>query len=56
MRIFHKASNKDIVKKIENVDEKLDLVHKSLARLRVDLPELILKKGEDLEKKEGYYN
>jgi hypothetical protein len=46
MIVFGKPSNKDIVKKIENLDEKLDLIHKSIARLRIDLPKLIAVKIE----------
>jgi hypothetical protein len=45
--IFYKVNNKDIVYKIETLNEKLDLVHKSIARLRVDLPLLMLENLRD---------
>jgi hypothetical protein len=53
MKIFSKESNKDIAKRMENLDQKLDLIHKSVARLRIDLPQVILK---DIENMEGFSN
>jgi hypothetical protein len=41
MKIFNKQNNKDIGKRIDYLDQKLDLIHKSVARLRIDLPCLI---------------
>ena len=52
MKIFSKENNKDIVKRIDNLDQKLDLIHKSVARLRIDLPQRILenvRKTEELQ-------
>jgi regulator of replication initiation timing len=56
MKIFNKQNNKDIVKRIDNLDQKLDLVHKSIARLRIDLPQLIFENVKDIEKMEELYN
>ena len=56
MKIFNKQNNKDIVKRIDNLDQKLDLVHKSVARLRIDLPQLILECMGDTEKMGEIYN
>ena len=53
MKIFSKRNNKDIAKRIDNLEQKLDLIHKSVARLRIDLPQIILK---DVENKEGLLN
>ena len=41
MKIFNNINNKDIVKRIDDLDQRLDLIHKSVARLRIDLPCLI---------------
>lgn len=53
MKLFSKRNNKDIVKRIDNLEQKIDLIHKSVARLRIDLPEIILK---DIETWEGFLN
>lgn len=55
MKIFNKQNNKDIAKRIDNLDQKLDQVHKSVARLRIDLPKLMLE-TIDSDKMEGFYN
>ena len=52
MKIFNKPNNKDVVKRIDYLDQKLDLIHKSVARLRIDLPCLI-HENKGIEKKEG---
>jgi len=41
MKIFNNQNNKDLVKRIDYLDQKLDLIHRSVARLRIDLPCLI---------------
>ena len=51
MKIFNNINNKDIVKRIDDLDQRLDLIHKSVARLRIDLPCLI-HDNKDIEKKE----
>ena len=51
MKIFNNQNNKDIVKRIEYLDQKLDLIHRSVARLRIDLPCLI-QENRDIQKKE----
>jgi|InoplaCoPM_1038560.scaffolds.fasta_scaffold15788_1 hypothetical protein len=51
MKIFNNINNKDIVKRIDDLDQRLDLIHKSVARLRIDLPCLI-HDNKDTEKKE----
>jgi len=56
MKIFDKQDNKDIVKRIDNLDQKIDLIHKSVARLRIDLPRLILEPVTDTKKMEGFHN
>lgn len=41
MKIFGKLNNKDLVKRIDYLDQKLDLIHRSVVRLRIDLPRLV---------------
>ena len=41
MKVFNKPNNKDLVRKIDYLDQKLDLIHRSVARLRIDLPCLV---------------
>jgi hypothetical protein len=56
MRIFNKQNNKDIAKKLDEIDEKIDLMHKSIARLRTDVPELVLESLLDIDSLEEIYN
>jgi len=55
MNIFNKQNNKDIVKRMDNLNEKLDLVHKSVGRIRIDLPHL-LEYNKEIKKREGLCN
>lgn len=56
MKIFNKENNKGIEKSIDCLDQKLDLIHKSVARLRIDLPKIILDYNKGIETKEGLSN
>jgi hypothetical protein len=51
MKILNNENNKDLVRRIDYLDQKLDLIHRSLARLRIDLPCLI-QENRDIQKKE----